>query len=123
MYHEKRSHKKENKEKIFPCEHKDCNIKFKSKKHKLIHHNKMEPECENEKHYLIKLVKKYKDVFQTLIKEKKINFNFDDEKYRALKALYEKTQEKFLDSDYFMCLLGKDFESDCLNEEKVNNLS
>lgn len=93
----------------FSCEHMNCNLKFKTAKQKLIHHNKMEPECRNERNLLIKLIKKFKELLSSLFLNQKIDVS-DSSQYIDLKNFYEETESKLVDPDYFHCLLGKTFE-------------
>jgi hypothetical protein len=86
-----------------------CNIKFKTKKQKLIHHNKMELECKTEKNSLIKLIRSYKILLARIVMEGG-NGVKSLEEYETLKKLYDETESKLLDPDYFHCLLGKSFE-------------
>lgn len=86
-------------------------MKFKSKKQKLMHHNKMEPDCLLEKQYLVKLIKMFKELFQGFLKDKIINE--ENEGYKSLKVIYEETQKKIIDPEYFLGILGYDFDAKC----------
>ncbi len=76
----------------------------------------MEPECLAEKQYLFKLIKKYKVLLQKVAKAKNLQLE-QSEEIKKLKEIYEETQAKLVDSDYFLCLLGKNFESECTEED------
>jgi hypothetical protein len=97
-----------------------CNLKFKTKKLKLIHHHKMEPECESEKFSLIKLIRKFKETFKFLEKKTGIYLNSFAE-YEQLKETYNETQKKVVDPDLFLSVLGVNFESECPNVENLEN--
>jgi hypothetical protein len=102
-----------------------CNIKFKTKKQKLIHHNKMEPECKIERNSLIKLLKHYKQLAFSLWDKLGVVVN-EDEEIQQLKSCYNDVEKKLLDVDYFRCLLGKKFEDPCPNvtneDEEFNSV-
>ena len=119
-YHEKTYHHNEYIEQPYSCEHMGCNIKFKSKKLKLIHHNKMEPDCSREKVSLIKLVKKFKEFLHYLNKDK--NIEFESELYNSLKKAYQDAQDKLLENDFFLCVLGENFNDPCVDDYKFNEI-
>jgi hypothetical protein len=79
----------------------------------------MENECKNEKNSLIKLLRCYKLVLHKIVAETNIDFSSHEE-YLTLKRLYEDTEKKLLDSDYFHCLLGRSFEE--LSKVDLNEL-
>lgn len=99
-----------------------CNMKFKTKRLKLIHHYKMEPNCNTEKISLIKLIKKFKEFLQYLIKDRNIDINTDAAMYNSLKKAYSECEDKLIDTDYFYSLLGKNFEDACVDDIKVNEI-
>ena len=130
-YHEKTMHLEESMEYPYSCEHMNCNAKFRTEKDKLEHHCKMEPNCLKERKELIKLVKRYKLLLNTIVKDKKI----DPEKNEAIIALkkdYEEIQGKLIDMKLFVKYLGAGFENDCKdikesdeekNEEEDENIN
>ena len=120
-YHEKTMHLAENKEYPYSCEHMGCNAKFKTEKEKMDHHSKMEPDCLVEREELIKLVQRYKLFMNKVVKDSHIDPN-KNEILINLKKDYEDTQSKLIDKNLFIHYLGKNFESECPNEEDKNSL-
>ena len=49
------------------CPHLNCNHEFKTKKQKIMHHDKLECECRKEKNYLIRLLTSFKDCVENII--------------------------------------------------------
>lgn len=43
------------------------NHSFLNKKQKIIHHDKLQPECRKEKHYLIKLLSQFQEKYKSLV--------------------------------------------------------
>lgn len=66
QYHINFQHK-EYKDKERICQHIGCERKSKTIKLKLIHHDKLEPECKNEKRLLLSLVLNFKDAITSLL--------------------------------------------------------
>jgi hypothetical protein len=96
----------------FSCEHVGCNLKFKTKKQKLIHHHNLEPDCKNEKYALIKTLA----LFKTFTFSMMAKFNISKEEleidpvYKELKNNYEDVEKKMLDPDFFFMTLGDNFD-------------
>jgi len=111
-YHEKTSHSAELKSLPFSCDHIGCNLKFKTKKQKLIHHHNLEPECKNEKHSIIKVLNNFKKCLHSVVN----NFNIDKQKlatlseYVELKSSYDKLENTLADPDYFFITVGENFD-------------
>lgn len=118
-YHEKTAHSIEVKSYPFSCEHVGCNMKFKSKKEKLLHHNICEPECKNEKNSLVRLIDKFKYCILFLIE----NYGIDQKRvenldeYVKLQDEFNETKFKLYDTEYFFSILGENFE---LSNNSVN---
>jgi hypothetical protein len=88
----------------FGCEHGNCGLKFKTKGRKLMHHNKQEPECKNEKTGLTKLISQYKEIMAKIANNNtkiKVKENFVKNYQRLSKGLN--------DNEYFNTLCGNDF--------------
>ena len=49
------------------CTHLNCNHEFKTKKQKIMHHDKLECECRKEKNYLFRLLTSFKDCIDNII--------------------------------------------------------
>ncbi len=121
-YHERNSHPKESFDYPFSCEHLGCNMKFKTKKLKMIHHNQMEPDCNTEKLALMKLIKKFKEFLNYLIKVKNIAVSENSECYRSLKKAYSDAENKLIDTEILYSLAGKNLEDSCLEDFKINEV-
>jgi hypothetical protein len=87
------------------CDHQDCNLTFSSKGRKIMHHNKQEPECNNEKKSTIKLISYYKSLILKLSKSNLQN-NKNKEKLLEIKNDYEVLLEKLYDNEYFSNVCG-----------------
>lgn len=117
-YHEKTQHMAESLEFPYSCEHMGCNAKFRTQKEKLNHHNQMEPDCLIERQELLKLIQRYKILLKHIIKENDINPS-ENEVILNLKSIYEETQGKIIDIDFFKSFLGDTFESECMNVDEL----
>jgi hypothetical protein len=108
LNHKKNGHVEENKNLKFSCEHQGCTLRFKTKKQKLSHHNKLELECKEEKNILIKLVSKFNKALFSLAKTSKLDLNEVEklEEIEDLKQTYEKTTLKLQDPDFFFFCVG-----------------
>jgi hypothetical protein len=108
LNHKKTGHVEENKNLKFSCEHQGCTLRFKTKKQKLSHHNKLELECKEEKNILIKLVSKFNKALFSLAKSSKLDLNEVErlEEIEDLKQTYEKTTLKLQDPDFFFFCVG-----------------
>lgn len=107
-YHERTAHSLESKNFPFTCEHICCNIKFKTKREKLLHHDKFEPICKDEKDSLVQLIDKFQSGINSMI----YNFDLDiktvekNEDYIKLQSEFEETK-KLINTDFFRKLLGE----------------
>ena len=80
-----------------------CNHAFKTRRQKVLHHNKLDVECSQEKLNLLILLEKFQKTINQLLK-------FPNEKftYRQFKRLikqYNYTKTKVLDRDQFVVML------------------
>ena len=84
----------------------------------------MEPDCKKEKISLIKLIKKFKEFLFHLIKDKKIEFMSESELalYDSLKKAYQDAQDKLIETDFFLCVLGNNFDDSCVDDNKLNEI-
>ena len=98
-YHAKTAHKIEDKNEVV-CSHGGLCHEFKSKKQKVMHHNKLEKECLLEKNHIIGLISSFEKVINVLKKEKGINLEEYNE-YKALVEQKEKTEKIISDKDLF----------------------
>jgi len=98
-YHVKTSHIKQNKNDII-CNHGRICHEFKTKKQKVMHHNKLEKECTQEKNYIIRLINKYENLLNVIKLEKCNNFEEYDE-YKELIEQKNKIENIISDKDLF----------------------
>lgn len=87
-YHIKTSHLKYD-EKDVNCFHNGFCHKFKTKKIKIMHHNKLENECRKEKNNLLRLISIYSKAINNIVNEKNI-----EEYLYKLKEFYEVEKQK-----------------------------
>jgi hypothetical protein len=79
----------------------------------------MESECLEERNYLVKLTKYFKELFMNLVQTTNLNENKD---MMELKDFYEEMTNKLLDKDYFICISGRNIEDEIQsNLGQVNN--
>ena len=99
-YHIKTAHKVCDKNEII-CSHGGVCHEFKTKKQKIMHHNKLEKECRLEKNYIIRLINKYEMAISILKKEDEgISLEEYDEYQEVLKQK-NKTEKITTDKDLF----------------------
>lgn len=99
--------KKKKDEKTITCNHAGCNLNFLSKGRKIIHHNKQEPECKDEKHSLIRLISMYKTSVLQLMS---VQTSSDMVAKNTLKKDYESLVAGLYDNEYFVKVCSKHFE-------------
>ncbi len=103
---------KYNYSKQFVCKHKGCNLKFKTKRQLIVHHNKFEEECLNDKNLLIKIVEMYKKTLTAMVKK----FSVNKEKLQNSKIylnLNERNQcllAKIQDKEFYDSYVGDNIE-------------
>jgi uncharacterized Zn-finger protein len=99
-YHIKTAHKKCDKNEII-CTHGGLCHEFKTKKQKIMHHNKLEKECRLEKNYIIRLINNY----QLAINKLKNNYEGisleEYDEYQNLLKQKIKTEKITIDKDLF----------------------
>ena len=101
----------------FSCCHTGCTLRFKTKKQKLSHHNKLELECKEEKNILIKLVSKFNKAFFSIARGCNVNLTELEKlsEIEELKTTYEKTTLKLQDPDFFFFCVGDKLQFPSLN--------
>jgi hypothetical protein len=82
-------------------------MKFKTKKQKLLHHNKLEPECKLQKMALTKLIAHFKKIYNSISEGKSIQHT---EQFLRLKRHYDNAEMNTSDTDYFVSIMGDCFE-------------
>ena len=99
-YHIKTAHKICDKNEII-CSHGGLCHEFKTKKQKIMHHNKLEKECRLEKNYLIRLINNYQNAINKMKKDDDtISLNEYDE-YKRLLNQKNKVEKITTDKDLF----------------------
>jgi len=120
LKHKKNGHVVDEKKHLkFTCGHQGCSLRFKTKKQKLSHHNKLELECKEEKNVLIKLVSKFNKTLFSIAKNNNLNLS-ELEKLKEieeLKSTYEKTTLKLQDPDFFFFCVGDKLQLPSMNNE------
>ena len=99
-YHVKTAHKICDKNEII-CSHGGLCHEFKTKKQKIMHHNKLEKECRSEKNYIIRLINTYEKAINFFKNEKSgLSLNEYDE-FKELEKQKDKTEKIINDKDLF----------------------
>ena len=98
-YHVKTAHKICDKNEIL-CTHGGFCHEFKTKKQKVMHHNKLEKECRAEKNYIIRLVNKFENSIRDLQKNECISLD-EIEEYKNVQLQRKKTEKVISDKDLF----------------------
>ena len=99
-YHIKTAHKICDKKEII-CSHGGLCHEFKTKKQKIMHHNKLEKECRLEKNYIIRLINNYQKAINILKINEKIMSLEEFDEYKELLQQKTKTEEMISDKDLF----------------------
>ena len=82
-------------------------MKFKTRKQKLLHHNKLETECKLQKMALIKLIAHFKKIYLSISEGKNLK---PTEQFLRLKRNYDTVDRNTSDADYLISILGDSFE-------------
>jgi len=93
-YHIKTGHLKYKEEDI-TCSHNKFCHKFKTKKTKLMHHNRLEPECSKEKNCILRLIISFRKSITAILKED------NDEKYLSNLKEFNDVQKTKIDARNF----------------------
>jgi uncharacterized Zn-finger protein len=107
-YHIKTAHKIKDKNDII-CTHGGVCHEFKSKKQKVMHHNKLEKECRSEKNNIIRLISSYEKVINEFLNNIGINLEELNE-YQELILQKEKTEKIIYDKDLFDSIYSNKFK-------------
>ena len=99
-YHIKTAHKICDKNDII-CSHGGVCHEFKSKKQKIMHHNKLEKECRLEKNYIIRLINNYQKAINILKKSEHIISLDEYKEYEELLKQRKMTEKMATDKDLF----------------------
>ena len=107
-YHIRTAHIKKN-NKDTNCSHFGCKHIFKTKKQKIMHHDKLEDECRNDKNYLMSLISFFKNSVFNILNQS----NFCDKEF-FLKSIFFKNvdlqnqivENVVIDKEQYYALLG-----------------
>lgn len=89
------------------CSHSDCMQKFKTKKMKLTHHNKLDSECRTDKQLIIRLIAEYKSAILGLVKSNSSQANFN--MIKELESSYNEVKKDLSEYEYFNSTSGDNF--------------
>lgn len=82
----------------------------------------MEQECRQEHSNLIKIIQQFKCLITDLKKNDEIKEKIEKNQiFKKLKENYETLSKNILDEDYFHCMLGESFESECYYNNICNS--
>ena len=96
----------------YKCNH-GCNHSFKTKKQMILHHDKIDSFCFNEKKLLIKLIESYQNSLDKILSEQKFNLFKNTDEYTYLQRQLKKAKECSLDKIQLESLIEE--------EENKNN--
>ena len=100
-YHIKTAHKICDKNEII-CSHGGLCHEFKTKKQKIMHHNKLEKECRSEKNYIIRLINTYEKAINSFKNEKINGLSLNEyDEFKELEKQKNKTEQIINDKDLF----------------------
>lgn len=84
----------------------------------------MEPECEKEKNSLILLIKKFKEFLFHVNKKSNLQYESGSESavYSSLKKAFQDAQHKLIESDFYLSVLGQNYDEACVDDNKLNEI-
>ena len=91
----------------YKCNH-GCNHTFKTKKQMILHHDKIDSFCFNEKKLLIKLIESYQNSLDKILSEKNINLFKNTDEYSYLQQQLKRTKECSIDKIQLESLIEDD---------------
>ena len=80
----------------YKCNH-GCNHSFKTKKQMILHHDKIDSFCFNEKKLLIKLIESYQNSLDKILSEQKLNLFKNTDEYTYLQQQLKRAKECSID--------------------------
>ena len=80
----------------YKCNH-GCNHSFKTKKQMILHHDKIDNFCFNEKKLLIKLIESYQNSLDKILSEQKLNLFKNTDEYTYLQQQLKRAKECSID--------------------------
>jgi uncharacterized Zn-finger protein len=104
-YHIKTAHNIVDKNEVI-CSHGGFCHEFKTKKQKIMHHDKLEKSCRNEKNYIIKLIYNYEKAINYL-KNQNDDLSLEEyDEYKEVKTQKNKVEKITADKDFFDSLFS-----------------
>ena len=91
----------------YKCNH-GCNHGFKTKKQMILHHDKIDNFCFNEKKLLIKLIESYQNSVDKILSEKSMNNFKKTEEYQYLQQQLKRAKECSIDKIQLESLIEED---------------
>jgi hypothetical protein len=88
------------------CGHPGCTQKFKSRKQKLSHHDKLEPECAKEKALLTTLAGGFQNIINNLLNNFCVNIK-DSQEYMELTEQINNCSNNVMNKEYFEMIFKK----------------
>ena len=101
----------------YKCNH-GCNHSFKTKKQMILHHDKIDNFCFNEKKLLIKLIESYQNSVDKILSEQNYNNFKNTDEYQYLQQQLKKAKDCSIDKIQLESLIE---EEDLKNKDKDNN--
>ena len=103
----------------YKCNH-GCNHSFKTKKQMILHHDKIDNFCFNEKKLLIKLIESYQNSVDKILSEQNLNNFKNTDEYQFLQQQLKRAKECSIDKIQLESLIE---EEDYKNKDNNNNSS
>ena len=103
-------------DKKYTCGHKGCELSYKTKKQKVFHHGKMDPECQKDSIMLLNQISLCKELIVSLSKKDKIK----EKDVEKLQVKFEKTMRDISINDYAQMICGHKLT---LPKKETNNNS
>ena len=91
----------------YKCNH-GCNHGFKTKKQMILHHDKIDNFCFNEKKLLIKLIESYQNSVDKILSDKNMNNFIKTEEYQYLQQQLKRAKECSIDKIQLESLIEED---------------
>jgi replicative DNA helicase len=102
-------------DKVHKCNHPTCDLAYRTKKQKISHHSKMDPECQKDSILFLELLSKERDIINKMNKEFKIQHKDKINKINR-KMLFIKKNFSFYDYAHMIC------KGSIMLEEDENNI-
>ena len=91
----------------YKCNH-GCNHSFKTKKQMILHHDKIDNFCFNEKKLLIKLIESYQNSVDKILSEQNLNKFKNTDEYQFLQQQLKRAKECSIDKIQLESLIEED---------------